>query len=237
SRRVPETRLSPCDIMPGIHSRMRRRAKMLWAEAASPALLGRMEGPTKSSWKILTCTAKEPSSACPITGSRQSGRHKNLRFRTNRVAPVTRFENPGWHPEVSRRATVQSELHRAIAEESSARSDGVLSRRRNFWCGRASRSRFSTLNLRFGSRTGHRSRHCHFQDARALGRGSKIQFHRLPLSRAGLPNPARAGHELFQYLFQSARRTYASKVFAPCESGSIRSPALDDHRKTDLVHR
>src|SRR4029450_4594449 len=73
--------------------------------------------------------------------------------------------------------------------------------------------------------------------ARALGRSRKIEFHRLPLSRTGLSKPARAGHELFQHLFQSASRTHVATVFAPGEPRSIRSSPLDDHRKTDLVHR
>src|SRR5207249_5683527 len=73
--------------------------------------------------------------------------------------------------------------------------------------------------------------------ARTLGCGGEIEFHRLPVSRAGLSHPARASHELFQYLFQSARRTHAPPVFAPGEPCAIRSFELDDDGKTDLVHR
>jgi len=112
-----------------------------------------------------------------------------------------------------------------------------MSRRRNFRGGCAPRHRVSTFDFRFGGGTGYRSCRCDFQSARALGRGGKIQFHRLPLSRTGISQLARAGHELFQYLLQPARRTHLAAVFASGEPGAIRSSALDDDRKTDLVHR
>src|SRR5712691_9389578 len=65
----------------------------------------------------------------------------------------------------------------------------------------------------------------------------EIQFHRLPLSRAGLSQPARTGHELFQYLFQFAWRTDAAPLFTPGKSCPIRPSPLDDDEQTDLVHR
>src|SRR5439155_15166104 len=112
-----------------------------------------------------------------------------------------------------------------------------MSRRRNFRRGRAPHFGISTVDLRFGSGTGYRSCGRDFQSARALGRRREIEFHRMPLSRAGVSQPARTGHELFQYLLQLARRTHASALFAPGEPGAIRSSSVDDHGKTDLVHR
>ncbi len=107
---------------------------------------------------------------------------------------------------------------------------------RVFCRGRAPRHRISTIDFRFGSRAGYGPCRRNLQDWETLGRGREIEFYRLPLSRTGLSQPARTGHELFQYLFQSARRTYAAAVFTPGESWPVRSSQLDDNGKTDLVY-
>src|SRR5438093_8465733 len=85
-------------------------------------------------------------------------KHGYLRFYAIGVASVARVENAGRHTEIPRRLALQPQLHRALAKESPARSHRVMSRGRDFRGGRTSHSRIPAINLRFGSRTGHRSR-------------------------------------------------------------------------------
>src|ERR1043166_4657462 len=59
----------------------------------------------------------------------------------------------------------------------------------------------------------------------------------MSLSRAGVSQSARVGHELFQHLLQPARRAHATTLFASGKPGALRSSELDDHGKNDLVHR
>src|SRR5205814_5177401 len=103
--------------------------------------------------------------------------------------------------------------------------------------GRAPRSRIPAAHSRFGSRSGHRPRPRDFQNARALGRDREIELRRLPLSRAGLSHLARAGPELFQHLFQPARRTDAPAFLPAGESRPVRRSPLDDLGPRDLVRR
>src|SRR5262249_45367214 len=137
------------------------------------------------------------------------------------IAQIAHSKNPSRHTEISRRAALQPEVQRALTEKSSARSYGVMSRGRNFRRRRPPRFGLSAVDLRFGSGTRHRPCHRDFQSARALGRGGEIEFYRLPLSRAGLSQPARAGHELFQHLLQPARRTHPAPVLPPGEPKSV----------------
>src|SRR5882757_897816 len=172
-----------------------------------------------------------------ILESFSHARHKHFRLRGVRTAELACAQDAGGHSAISRRLALQPQLYRAIAKESPGRSRRVLSGGRNFWRGGTSRSRISTSDLRFRSGTGHRSCCRNFQSAPPLGSSSEIQFHRLPLSRAGVSQPARAGHELLQYLLQPAWRTYLAALFASGKFSALRRAELDDHRKTNLVHR
>src|SRR5439155_27245530 len=65
----------------------------------------------------------------------------------------------------------------------------------------------------------------------------EIEFHRLPLSRAGIPNASRTGLELFQQLLQLAARAHAATVFGSGEPEAFRPSAVDDDRQAGVVHR
>jgi hypothetical protein len=60
--------------------------------------------------------------------------------------------------------------------------------------------------------------------------GGGLKLRGLPLSRAGLPLVARAGHELLQSLFQPGAATVTAPLLATRQHGALRSPELDDQR-------
>src|SRR5438067_5389723 len=150
---------------------------------------------------------------------------------------LARAQVAGRYSAFSRRHPLSSRRHRLVAEKSAARENRPLPGRRDLCRGGAPRSRIPTAHSRFGSRSGHRPRPRDFQNARALGRDREIELRRLPLSRAGLSHLARAGAELFQHLFQPARRTDAPAFLPAGESRPVRRSPLDDLGKRNLVHR
>src|ERR1019366_5929425 len=76
----------------------------------------------------------------------------------------------------------------------------------------------------------------HLPGEGAWGCGSQVELCGLPLSRAGVPVLARAGHELLQYLFQPAARAHPTHLFAARQSCAVRRSGVDDHGGADLVH-
>ena len=61
-----------------------------------------------------------------------------------------------------------------------------------------------------------------FQRTRPLGRAGQIQLLRPALSRAGLPHPPRARHELLRALLQPQTREDAAQLFAAGQPAPLR---------------
>src|SRR4029077_15311972 len=102
-----------------------------------------------------------------------------------------------------------------VAASCARRGDSPLPRRRHLCrCGVA-REWISSAAAGLRSRKLSRPVHPPLPAGWGLGRSREIEFPRLPLSRAGIPDASRTGLELFQHLLQLEARAPAATLFGP----------------------